>query len=135
MIQAETIIIDVLSGKTQSGDFFQLKMHFCSHWNIFQWKNSSLSETAKSNYCQDNKTSRNESSFLQYLPLFWPVQQSRAAVEHTLSLSQNKPISWCTYCYTYAQCSSYSIIERHGSKAKMVLSLLIPLILLLVCPF
>ena len=56
-------------------------------------------------------------------------------VEHTLSLSQNKPISWCTYCYTYAQCSSYSIIERHGSKAKMVLSLLIPLILLLVCPF
>ena len=82
-----------------------------------------------------NKTSRNERSCLRYLPLFWPVRQSRAAVEHTLSLSQNKPISWCTYCYTYAQCSSYSIIERHGSKAKMVLSLLIPLILLLVCPF
>ena len=103
MIQAETIIINVFTGKTQSGDFFQLKMHFCSHWNIFQWKNSSLSETAKSNYClsliQDNKTSRNESSFLQYLPLFWPVWQSRAAVEHNLSLSQNKLISWYTPCY------------------------------------
>ena len=30
-----------------------------------------------------------KSSFLQYLPLFWPVRQSRAAVEPNLSLSQN----------------------------------------------
>ena len=35
-----------------------------------------------------------------YLPLFWPVQQSRAAVEYNLTLSQNTPISWLTYCYT-----------------------------------
>ena len=31
-------------------------------------------------YILDNKTSRNKSSFLQYLPLFWPVRQSGAAV-------------------------------------------------------
>ena len=47
-----------------------------------------------------NETSRNEGSFLQYLPLFWPVWQSRAALEHNLSLSPNGPISWCTDCYT-----------------------------------
>ena len=34
-----------------------------------------------------------------------------------------------------AQCSSYYITKRHGSKAKMVLSLHIPLILLLFYPF
>ena len=39
-----------------------------------------------------NETSRNESSFLQYLPLFWSVRQS-AAVEPKLSLSQNTTIS------------------------------------------
>ena len=39
------------------------------------------------------------------------------------------------HIFSSPQCSSYYIIERHGSKAKMVLSLLIPLILLLVCPF
>ena len=32
---------------------------------------------------------------------FWPVRQSRAAVEPNLSLSQNTPISWCTYRYTW----------------------------------
>ena len=48
-----------------------------------------------------NETSRNERSFLWYLPLFWPVRQSRAAEEHKLSLSKNTPISWYTYCYTY----------------------------------
>ena len=31
----------------------------------------------------------------------WPVRQSRAPVEHNLSLSQNKPISWYIYRYTY----------------------------------
>ena len=36
-----------------------------------------------------SKTSRNESSCLRYLLLFWPVRQSRAAVEHNLNLSQN----------------------------------------------
>ena len=41
----------------------------------------------------DIETSSNKSSFLQYLPLFWPVLQSRAAVEPNLSLSQNTPIS------------------------------------------
>ena len=46
-----------------------------------------------------NETSRNESSFLRYLPLFWPVWQSRAVIEHNLSLSQNTHISWYTYCY------------------------------------
>ena len=40
-----------------------------------------------------NKMSRNKSSFSWYLPLFWPVPQSRAAVEPNLSLSQNTPIS------------------------------------------
>ena len=44
-----------------------------------------------------NKTSMNESSFLQYLPTFLPVQQSRAAVEPDLSLSQDTPVSWYTY--------------------------------------
>ena len=44
--------------------------------------------------------SSNKDSFLQYLPLFWPVRQLRAAVPN-LSLSQNTPISWYTYCYTY----------------------------------
>ena len=39
-----------------------------------------------------NKTSSNKSSFLPYLPLFWPVRQS--------SLSQNTPISWYTYSFT-----------------------------------
>ena len=36
-----------------------------------------------------------------YLSLFWPVWQSRAIVEHNLSLSQNMIISWCTYRYTW----------------------------------
>ena len=40
-----------------------------------------------------NETSRNERSCLRYLPLFWPVWQLWAAVEHHLSLSQNTPIS------------------------------------------
>ena len=31
--------------------------------------------------------------------MFWPVRQSGAAVEHKLSLSQNKPISCYTYMY------------------------------------
>ena len=44
------------------------------------------------------ETNRNESSFLLYLPMFWSVWQLRAAVEHNLSLSQNTPISWYTYC-------------------------------------
>ena len=48
-----------------------------------------------------NETSSNEGSFLQYLTLFWPVRQSRAAVEPNLSLSQNTPISWYTYIYTW----------------------------------
>ena len=40
---------------------------------------------------QHNETSRNKSSFLQCLLLFWPVWQSRAAVEPNISLSQNNP--------------------------------------------
>ena len=44
-----------------------------------------------------NETSRNESSFSRYLPLFWPVRQSGDAVERNLSLSQNTPITWYTY--------------------------------------
>ena len=40
-----------------------------------------------------NETSRNKSSFLQYLPLFWPIQQLKASIEPKLSLSQNIPIS------------------------------------------
>ena len=43
-----------------------------------------------------NETSSNESSFSQYLSLFWPVWQLRAAVEPNLSLSQTTPISWYT---------------------------------------
>ena len=52
---------------------------------------------------QINETSINKSTFLQYMPLFCPVRQSRAAVEPSLSpklLSQNAPISWYTYRYT-----------------------------------
>ena len=44
-----------------------------------------------------NEMSSNRSSLLKYLPLFWPVRQSRAAVEPNLSLSQNTLISWYTY--------------------------------------
>ena len=54
-----------------------------------------------------NETSRNESFFSQYLPLFWPVRQSRAALGPNLSLSQNTPISWYTYCYTYSYTITY----------------------------
>ena len=39
-----------------------------------------------------NNTSTNESSFLRYLFLIWPVRQLRAVVVQNLSLSQNKPI-------------------------------------------
>ena len=39
----------------------------------------------------NNKTSRNKSSCLRYLTLFWPVGQQGAAVEHNLSLPQNNP--------------------------------------------
>ena len=42
---------------------------------------------------QGNETNRKNSSFLQYLSLFWPVWQSRAAVEPNSSLSQNMLIS------------------------------------------
>ena len=35
------------------------------------------------------KENRNKSSYSQYLPLFWPFWQSRAAAEPHLSLSQN----------------------------------------------
>ena len=48
-----------------------------------------------------NETSRNESSFLRYLLLFWPVRQLRAAVEHNLSLSQNQLIYILLYIDMY----------------------------------
>ena len=41
----------------------------------------------------NNETSSNKSSFSQYLALFWPLRQSRTAVEPNLSLSQNIPIA------------------------------------------
>ena len=46
---------------------------------------------------QHNKTSSNKSSFLQYLPLSWPVWQLRAAIEPKLSLSQKTPIIFYTW--------------------------------------
>ena len=55
---------------------------------------------------------KNMSSFLQYLPLYWPVGQSRAAVQPTLSLSQNTPISWYTYTYTLWHYRLWSFQER-----------------------
>ena len=66
-------------------------------WNILRrvWAKKRL------NLGWINKTSRNESSFLNYQPLFWPVRQSRDAVEHKLSLFQNTPISWNTYYFSY----------------------------------
>ena len=51
-------------------------------------------ETNKQAALYSNETSRNESSCSRYLPLFWPVRQSGATVEHNLSLSQNTPISY-----------------------------------------
>ena len=48
-----------------------------------------------------NERSSNKSSFAWYLSLSWPVCQSRAAVEPNLRLSQNTPISWYTYHYTW----------------------------------
>ena len=48
-----------------------------------------------------NEMSSNKSSFSRYLPFFWPVRQSRAAVEPNLSLSRNTLISWYAYCYTW----------------------------------
>ena len=51
--------------------------------------------------CSIKEMRRNESSFLHYLPLFWSIRQSRATVDHDLSLSQNTPISWYTYHYKY----------------------------------
>ena len=47
-----------------------------------------------SNYLICNKTSSNKSSFLRYLPLFWPVWQSKAALEL-------KYTRWYTYCYPW----------------------------------
>ena len=41
--------------------------------------------------------SGNKSYFLQYLTLFWPVRQSRAAIEPNLSLSQNTLINQVTF--------------------------------------
>ena len=49
---------------------------FLSHCSVFK---TTLS----------NETVRNKSSFLRYLPLFWPVWQSRAAEKPNLSLSKN----------------------------------------------
>ena len=64
--------------------FFLVKHFF---WSIFYQK-----VTISTHITLLNKTSRNESSCLWYLPLFWPVRQSEAAVEHNLSLLQNTPI-------------------------------------------
>ena len=50
--------------------------------------------------------SRNDSSLLQYLPLFWPVPQSRAAVEH------NKE---CLFLqnFTYSTLTPPSLLKKH----------------------
>ena len=54
-----------------------------------------------------NKTSSNKSSFSQYLPLFWPVRQSRAAVEPNFDLSQYTP--------------NYPCITNHMNQSSYVL--------------
>ena len=51
-------------------------------------------------YYQVNKT---RTIFFKYLPLFWPVQKSRATVDSNLSLSQNTPI------YQLMRHSSFSL--------------------------
>ena len=43
------------------------------------------------------KENGNKSSYSQYLPLFWPVRQSRAAKEPHLSLSQNAHLQTIVY--------------------------------------
>ena len=62
-----------------------------------RWSNCRLAIYVPLMSC--NETSRNKSSFLWYLPLFWPVRKSRAVVEPNLSLSQNTPINWYTHLY------------------------------------
>ena len=42
----------------------------------------------------NNEKSSNQSSFLRYLPLFWPAEQLRADVEPNLSQPQNTLISY-----------------------------------------
>ena len=61
-----------------------------------------------------NETSRNKSSCSRYLPLFWPVWQSGAAVEHNLCLSQNTPISWYTYLCIVICISTDALIEKQS---------------------
>ena len=65
-----------------------------------------------------NKMSSNKSSFSQYLSLFWPVRQSRAAVEPNLGLSQNTPISWYTYCYTWICILGWVLWNRNSLEFK-----------------
>ena len=40
-----------------------------------------------------SKKSSNKSSFLRYLPLFWPLRQSKAVVGPNLSLFQIHPLT------------------------------------------
>ena len=74
--------------------------------DLHYWKNAKCRRSEKQFCCLTisrrlftviNKTSRNESSCLRYLPWFWPVGQTGAAVENNLSLSQNTPITILGY--------------------------------------
>ena len=77
-----------------------------SHSATFSFKRSCIwgksSKTQKIDFWKSNKchneTSRNESSFSQYLPLFWPVWQLRATVGAAKVIArkwaQNLPVHW-----------------------------------------
>ena len=60
-----------------------------------------------------NETSRN-TSFSQYLPFFSQSGSRAAAVEPKVSLSQNTPVSWFTYCNTY--CYTLTTIHRYVER-------------------
>ena len=50
-------------------------------------------KSAKFANMKSKKSISNKCSFLQYLPLFWPLRQSKAAVGPNLSLFQIHPLA------------------------------------------
>ena len=68
-----------------------------------------------------NETSRNKSYFLWYLPLFWPVRQLRAAVEHNLSREPLEPVTEYTHQLIYILLYILLHIDMYKADASIAL--------------
>ena len=102
---------------------YKRSLFYCLKWHLLHMAQVLFFLQKNSWFSKELKKLADAATFAPTKLLILVTVKSRAVDKSTIQF------------LTVSQCSSYYIIERHGSKAKMVLSLLIPLILLLVCPF